>query len=710
MKIKLEGCKTEPFSSYLKALAILRLIGEQKDPETKGWWEDDLFIIETNLSREEIINFFLNEYQPTPIASPWNHGSYFYLKNIIDNDPDENVKAWLQTTDDKIRHRFESYINTWERLKEISSRYNINKDLKELKPYIILDCRNKLDEKFNEWIDTAVLVDSNTNLRYPPILTTGGNEGNQDYSNTFLENINMMLIQNNKLKSQNLLKNSLFNEPVSDLEFIKIAKFDPGHSGGYNQGVGIEQKDFLSNPWDFIFLLEGTILWSSAITRRFGVNTSSLHSSFSVSPSPVEFGINAKKEHEIWAPVWANPIGIQELKAFFKEGRSEIGRKSARTGLEFAESVTLLGVDRGITKFVRYNLKLRRGKQYYIAIPSGHYKVKVQNELDIIKELNPTLNMLNSFLQKFNPSPPSVLTSARRGIDESIFMLLNYGGAQEFKNVLSSIGKFEKLIARRDLDKDPKLSKPIIALSPKWLTMANDGSIEFRIAVAAASIIKTEGVGAIRANLEPVNPENSSEWKSDKNQVAWIGKSLYEKMSNVLIKRMMDADRLSLQNNPLSSLIKLDINDIAYFINESIDEEMVENLIFGLTWINWNSTEKDKQILKLMDQWNKKTTSIPIPRSWALLKLLFLPEPLYVSNGKEIEIKYEPSILPLLASGRINEACKIAKRRLYICDLNPINIEYPNDKNGLRIAAALLLPIKDIEYIKRLVLDLNKDN
>ncbi len=29
--------------AYLKALGILRLVGEQKDPNARGWWENDVF-------------------------------------------------------------------------------------------------------------------------------------------------------------------------------------------------------------------------------------------------------------------------------------------------------------------------------------------------------------------------------------------------------------------------------------------------------------------------------------------------------------------------------------------------------------------------------------------------------------------------------------------------------------------------------------------
>ena len=43
--IILEGCTPEPLMSYLKALGILRIIAEQKDPDARGCWRDGAFKI-----------------------------------------------------------------------------------------------------------------------------------------------------------------------------------------------------------------------------------------------------------------------------------------------------------------------------------------------------------------------------------------------------------------------------------------------------------------------------------------------------------------------------------------------------------------------------------------------------------------------------------------------------------------------------------------
>ena len=76
--IRLEGCTAEPLGSYLKALAVLRLVAEQADTGARGWWDSACFCLETSLDAEGLVEFFLKRYAPTPIVSPWNGGSGFY--------------------------------------------------------------------------------------------------------------------------------------------------------------------------------------------------------------------------------------------------------------------------------------------------------------------------------------------------------------------------------------------------------------------------------------------------------------------------------------------------------------------------------------------------------------------------------------------------------------------------------------------------------
>ena len=78
---ELKGCSPAPLANYLKALGILRLVAEQADPTARGWWKNESFCLLTKLSEDELETFFLNDYHPTPIISPWNKGSGFFKIN-----------------------------------------------------------------------------------------------------------------------------------------------------------------------------------------------------------------------------------------------------------------------------------------------------------------------------------------------------------------------------------------------------------------------------------------------------------------------------------------------------------------------------------------------------------------------------------------------------------------------------------------------------
>ncbi len=77
----LNGCSPAPLANYLKALGILRLVGEQADPKARGWWDGERFCLLTKLSKEQLEKFFLERYEPTPLVSPWNKGCGFFNEN-----------------------------------------------------------------------------------------------------------------------------------------------------------------------------------------------------------------------------------------------------------------------------------------------------------------------------------------------------------------------------------------------------------------------------------------------------------------------------------------------------------------------------------------------------------------------------------------------------------------------------------------------------
>src|ERR687894_316530 len=103
-QIVLKGCTPEPLSNYLKALGALRLVVEQnQDPLAKGYWHDNNFVLSSNLSQDDLVQFLLYDYQPTPLVAPWNGSTGFYPK-----DNKKTIESILNSQAD----RFSEYRQT----------------------------------------------------------------------------------------------------------------------------------------------------------------------------------------------------------------------------------------------------------------------------------------------------------------------------------------------------------------------------------------------------------------------------------------------------------------------------------------------------------------------------------------------------------------------------------------------------------------------
>jgi CRISPR-associated protein Csx17 len=772
-----------PLAAYLKALAILRLVAEQKDSRARGWWADDVFHLDSALDGRALVDFFLKGYSPTPIVAPWNGGSGF-----AEGDRTEALDA-IRTSKNP---RFEDYRRTistvlsWPelppsgltigellyrmgevaknqkgkardemlgvvskmreavgpaeaalsgsplkmRIEELNAGPRRARAVKDLaaaakkartilkkehrqagKKDLVAACRDRLTGSAVEWIDAALVIGGDDQVRYPPLLGSGGGEGRLDYTNTFMSRL-VDVLPGGKASAhaEALLRGSLFGEATEGLVVGPVGQYDPGRAGGYNQGPGIEHKEFPANPWDFIFALEGTIAWASAVTvRHEAAGSRVLASPFTVKPRAVGYGSAAEKDRqdaraEVWTPLWSRPATYKELRAFLAEGRAEVGGRRARNSIQFAEAAASLGVDRGVSEFVRYSLLKRRGDSY-VALPAGRFPVRARSEADLIRQIDPILAVVDGFLRDFGKNAPARLLAARREIDEVAYAALLHGGASRLKAVVAAIGRLERLLAQRDPAKEPNLGSPLSGLKPSWIVGTDDDTVEVRIAAALASVGAEGEVGPLRANLAPVDPRKPCAWAQDRNQVAWTGGSLSARMASVVRRRMLDAQRFLCPANPLRGELRLLPEDVAAFIEGRVDEHLLEDLLFGFTWVQWDdpATLGEAQA-ELGARWSLPCEPREIPRSYALLKLLFLPAPLPVARAGGVQIRPEPAIVPLLCGRRVHDACRIAQRRLYAEGVTPIRAEFTNAEDGPRLAAALLIPVQGVRRLSRLVL------
>jgi len=567
----------------------------------------------------------------------------------------------------------------------------------DVKDLLLPLCRSRLPEECLSWLDAAYVVKSADARDFNPILGTGGNEGRLDFSNNFMQRLSELLIVAGPEVARALFVGSVFGDPITGLLNAKIGQYDPGRAGGYNQGAGVESKDFKINPWDFVLLMEGAQTLAGSASRRSVAGGRLLSTiPFTVTFSAVGFSSSSPGDDgraETWLPIWTRPTSFAELRYLFGEGRSEIGRKPARDGIDFARAAGTLGVDRGIDGFIRYTILKRRGDNY-VALPTGRIEVHHKPVLRLLDDLNPIRGSLDIFLRRFK-NVPAAFATARRGIDEALYACCESPDAQRFTTLVRALGRMEQFVAQRDRSKKPALNRPLHGLSPTWVSACDDGSTELRIASALAAIAPTGKVGSFRANMAGTDPSHSQAWAKGHGQTRWHGNSLVERLAGVLVQRFMDADRLSAPHAPLDAYLRLHPLDVVPFIEGETDDEQIEELLWGFTLVDWWKDGREP----LAARWRAPAGRGVLPRSYCLLRVLLSPEPV-----RGVSIPLESRVLPLLRAGRTAEACRIAVGRLRSSDLDPFEVAYEASSKSLRLLAALLLPVKTSGEIENLVL------
>ncbi|HLH75860.1 MAG TPA: type I-U CRISPR-associated protein Csx17 [Candidatus Binataceae bacterium] len=733
--IEIPGCTPQPLMAYLKALGILRLVSEQKDGEARAWWENDLFWLSSSLDRAALVNFFLEEYQPTPILAPWGARSGFY-PGASETSARKALEAVVQNTETRLARFREGIASVRTLLDRLAlSGKASNEDKLEL----LRQCRSNLPESVIAWLDACAL----DTPPFPPLLGTGGNEGSGSYVSGFTQQVVNCVIRR---ASDDALYTSLFvTQRRGVLTSQTPGHFSPAAAGGPNATQGLEGGSN-TNPWDYILCLEGACLWASAVTRRLGASRGGMASfPFTVAISGSGSASLALKDRikpkqakrsgaEMWLPMWERRLSLGEISLLLSEGRASLGRRSAITGIDLARAASTLGVDRGIKRFIRTGFLMRNG-QSFLSIPLGAFEVTERPSASLLQEIDTWLDRFRR-ASADKKAPPRFVSALSR-IESAIFEFCKHGGAPLFQEVLVSVGNVERELANGGRFRDEHRLAPLGPLSDAWIEASNDSSPEFAIARAVASIYDRESkIGPLRANLEPIDwKKRSPNWAESDTATAWNAANPIANLLSVLERRLMDGERASCEHLPLSFRAATPLDAISAFISGAVDDARIEELLWGLMLVSGtNQAAPHPQ------------SASDIPRAYALLKLLFLPGPLEIyrdakgnpavrlqlnQQGGAISIRAEPSIVQLLRANRLGEACVVAMRRLRATGLSPMPMPIrgrrARDRDWLeldrlggdgldsrRLAAALLFPVDNgaVNQLFRLVIsigDLDRD-
>ena len=705
-QVELKGCSPEPLMAYLKALGIFRLVGEQQDPDARAWWRNDTFMLRSGLDRDALVKFFLDEYRPTPIVSPWNRGSGFH--------PKDNSKAM-----DAILELESPRFQLWNEVvftgKRIVSRGEAI-DKKRLKEWTLAQCRAAFPDDALDWLDASYVLTTG-GARFPPLLGTGGNDGRLDFSNNFMQNVvsalNIDHRRNGTAIAKNQLVAALFSE--GSPEFVRRRStgfYNPGGVGGANASVGFND-DALTNPWDYVLMFEGALLFAGATARRLSSQASSKALfPFTVDSSAAGYGTSADSEYgdssraEFWAPLWNRPTRLEELGHLVSEGRAQVGRRQGSNGTDFARAVAGLGTERSVRQFQRYGLMVRNGLAY-LAAPLGRFYAPDDEAseraevVNVLFDLDGWLGVLRRNASGSNA--PAGLRTVLKQVEGAIIRLCQRGDQRGLQDVLISVGRAERWVSRSGLR---ERVRPLNSLSQDWVQHANDKSAAFRLARAMASILPElrQGrlvVGPARWNLEPVGRlQQRLEWTKDSASFVWTTGEPLANMLAMLERRCLERRMQVIREEnglPLNAAYTARLSDIVEFLYGSVTAQSVAELALPLSFVRYRNRSKSSD--------SRQDAPFDLPIAYAVMKLTLLPSkficPEFGVDGEGIDIAMEPSMLAMLRVGRVKDAYRVAYRRLQASGLRPLSEEAgiaDGSDQGRRLAAALLFPLDESSY------------
>jgi CRISPR-associated protein Csx17 len=709
----LPGCTPTPLASYLKALAVLRLVAEAGtdgggDSEATGFWREDVFVLRTRLTKEELRAFFLDRYRPTPLIAPWGARSGFFAERS-----EKTAREALSAISNSDGDRLEPFRSTINAVRDLLSSHGFDEKASDEKKIELLNlCRAELPDHILPWLDACYVLTSE-GRKFPPLLGTGGNEGSGSYVSGFAQQVVACIVRRGH---DHALEFALFGIAASNAHSDQTpGHFSPQGSGGANASTGFEGGVQL-NAWDYLLCLEGTLFFASASTRKHEFAPPQINFPFTVAPTAAGHGSyviaeerpkRAKRQvMEIWLPLWERPVGLDELKTMFSEGRVTLGARAIVNGLDFARALAGLGIDRGLTSFQRFAFLMRNGQSFF-ATALDRYRVKRSPDADLIAELEHR-NWLGS-VQRYarDENAPNAFRAAAHQLDTALFVVTQQASRTALQTVLRRVGDIEAALNVSTKSQEA-VRAPAPRLSLAWATKADDQSAEFRIAAALSGLCLRDDKGRrvlharrhLAAVSESLNREGDRAWEPTSQLAVWRRGPLTGNIAALLHRRRLEAIALGGEGEVLTSQTGATRDDVAAFLDSATDDTRIGELLGGLACVDWNDSEPPRA--------NRRADEdAALSPAFTLLKVFFTSESVlralkWLPPDRSFRL---PAEIPArLDANDVQAAVRIAWQRL-----RAIGVKLPGRNppqvagvDGKRWLAALCIPLTYAETVRLL--------
>lgn len=665
-ELVLEGCRVTPLSGYLSALGVHRAVHRLLDSEVTGRWDQSVYVLDCRFSTiDELAHALSAGFEPESIVSPWNSGSGFAANGK--SPAAEGILQWVRQSTDSRLEALRLAVAGADRVVSQGRRLGIP-DVwdKKRKPDVLRLCRNELPDAAVAWLDAAIALGQDDDPSYSRLLGTGGNLGRQDLSATYLQQVRTALEHRDGIA---WLAAALDGRARAALPKESPGQFDAG-------GVGSsEDPNSVGNPWTSLFVIEGALLFATAVVRRFGAAYAAAALPFQVAGSTAGFASSASGERplaELWAPEWPEPLGIPEIAHLLGEGRADWNSRAARSGLDMARAAATFGVDRGVSAFQRHIFVDRLG-QSPIAVPAGRIEVRARGGVDLLAPLDRWREALR------RSDPPSHTAARLRALDQAIFDHACAGEPAALVNVFAALGRCLSAASRSGKVREaklPALGFPHGAKLFEQFRDAVDDDRELRIALAlATSRDETRTFGT---------------WLQD----PLFSGGLVPGLADIARRRGFPLATTETVTDRVPSVrgariafergMRVRSGDVQALVDGVIDDERAAALALGLSRVDWRYAKNE-------------TLPGTAARHHPALDLLLLftgANPLeYTNTGGErrsLFVRPGHEWPSRLIADHVGVVLHDASRRLRVAGLRHVAAAHCSSHDGRRLAAALL--------------------
>jgi CRISPR-associated protein Csx17 len=595
--VELSGCPPHVLANYLKTLAVMRLVATQKDEGARGQWVNGTFVLTSTLDREELCQFFLEQYQPTPLIAPWNGGSGFYPK---DNREALNVIAAGAAS------RFAPFREAITVGRDVTQGRKERPEETE-KLEMIRRARAAWPEALLPWLGAAVSL-TDDGVQYPALLGTGGNDGRLDFTNNQMQRLVELFDPESglaKAGARALLDAALFGSAVDGLQKRAIGQFLPGGAGGANATSGFT-ADSLVNLWDFVLAIEGTITFQVATLRRLDT----ARAVQAAAPLAVQgraagyasatIADEGNGRGEQWMPLWSGRATWSEVKKLFDEGRLFSSGSRATNSLQAAIGLSSMGAVRGVGEFERFGFVERNG-QANLAVPLGRWRVQSTPAAQVVQVFEDWVERLRRAAER--PGAPKGIAGAVRRIQTSMMSALHVGTAAHMTALLVQLAEAESATVRSGRWANEHRLQPLPTLNSRSLAeVLAKPTAAMRLAASISAFASKLGFGKqqyvapIRWNCLPLEPpqrgnarflETSDSFASTPREV-WGG-TLIDSLCSVLERRLIESGRTGAPVLRASAQTVMTVShaEIAEFLGSARHDREIQRLARAFMCVEW---------------------------------------------------------------------------------------------------------------------------